>query len=112
MPWIVTTGQAWKLKVFYVLIVLTGTLFARFVLSYNGIEVMPGLGEARSPALFLTIGIGAFLWLLLSIQCPTCDALPVWIVLREVDASRWLLDLSQSDRCPVCGQQGSPVRQD
>ena len=112
MPWIIATGQAWKLRVFYVLIVLTLILQARFISSITGINIVSSLSEKENAALFVTTGIGALLWLVLSIRCPACDALPVWTILREADASRWLLELRRSDRCAVCGQQGSPVRED
>jgi hypothetical protein len=105
MPWIVATGQAWKLKVFYVVILLTLILFGRFILSYNGINVALILGDPRNPALFLAVGFGSLLWVVLSIRCPTCDALPVWTLLRHGGASNWLIELSQSDRCAVCGKR-------
>src|SRR5271166_722790 len=112
MPWIIATGQAWKLRVFYVLIVLTFILQTLFISSIRGINIVSSLSEKENAALFVTTGIGALLWLVLSIRCPACDALPVWTILREADASRWLLELRRSDRCAVCGQQGSPVRED
>jgi hypothetical protein len=110
MPWIVATGQAWKLRLFYGLVLLGQALFVRFTLSYNGIEVASTLGNPKNPALFLGAFASSLLWLLVSIQCPSCDALPVWTVLREAPASRWLIELSRSDRCAVCGSRGLPGR--
>src|SRR5215469_12338754 len=105
-PWIVATGQVWKLRVFLCLIALGQALFVRFVLSYNGIEVLSALGNPKNPGLFMGVTAGSLAWLVLSIQCPSCDALPVWTVLRVTPASSWLIELSRSDRCAVCGRRG------
>ena len=105
-PWIVATGQTWKLNVFYVLIALTIILQALFILSIRGVMGVVFLGEHETAALFVATSIGSLLWLALSVRCPACDARPAWTILRRERALRWLIELRQSDRCVVCGSRG------
>ncbi len=103
-PWLRRTAQVWKLGVFLFLISIALTLFGVLVLAINDVYVSKTLDSVDLAFVFVGVGLGAVLWLLLALRCPNCGYRPVWGILRTADASTWLIDLWTMARCPRCSQ--------
>ena len=100
MSWIAATGQRWKLQVFF------GAMFLT-LLCLIGLFTSLGRGSDLpiwffAIATVLTAGAG-YLWVALSIRCPSCQRRIGWLVLSAMGTSQWLLQLWRGDVCPSCG---------
>lgn len=103
-PWIVRTGQLWKLGLFYLMILTTVLLIVAFILAVNGTMISDFVGRFELAISFILLGIASLGWLCLSIRCPQCGNRPVWQMLRTVDANTWLVKLHTLERCSECKQ--------
>jgi len=100
MSWIAATGQRWKLHVFF------GAMFVT-LLGVFALFASVGTGsEARTWVFFLgtiAVGVAGYLWIALSIRCPSCHRRIGWLVLSAMGTSQWLLQLWKGEVCPSCG---------
>lgn len=100
--WIKRSGQAWKLGVFYLFILLTLLLFVAFVMAVNDVRLVDELGTMELAFAFVGVGFTSLIWICFSVRCPRCGYKPVWNILRRSDVSTWLVTLHTLDRCPQC----------
>ncbi len=100
--WIARSGQGWKIRIFYGLIVLTLALTVCFVVAVTRVvEIAEGheLGLALG---LVASAAGSLGWLLLSIRCAKCGHRPVWRIVRSTDAGEWMIALLAMPDCPRC----------
>lgn len=97
-PWLVATGQRWKLRVFLGLSVLALLLFVGMAVavSWPGFFLLPIAGAI--------VGSLAFAWLALSIRCPACGGKPAMWALMTEKSSNWYVKLTNAEKCPICGE--------
>ena len=100
MSWIAATGQRWKLHVFF------GMMFLTFV-GLFGLFASFGTGSETPTWIFfiatVCVAAAAYLWVALSITCPSCHRRIGWLVLSAMGTSQWLLQLWRGQVCPSCG---------
>ena len=102
--WIVSTGQLWKLGLFYSMMLAALVLIVAFILAVNGYMIAGFAGRFELAITFILVGASSLFWLCLSIRCPRCGKRPVWGILKTVDINTWLVKLHVMERCPECGQ--------
>ena len=95
------TGQLWKMRLAVALLFASGICFilGRFLVSRNG-DAEPALLLAAT-----AVGLGTFLWLCLSVNCPNCKTRLFWKLVSTKAANAYLLELMSLDRCPVCNHK-------
>lgn len=102
--WMVSTGQLWKLGLFYLMLVATLALIVAFIFAVNGITLSAFGGRFELAISFILLGASSLLWLCFAIRCPRCGKRPVWGMLKTVDVNTWLIKLHTMERCPECRQ--------
>jgi hypothetical protein len=102
--WIGSTGQIWKLGLFYFMMLTTVALIVAFILAVNGATISNFAGRFELAISFVLLGVVSLVWLSLSIRCPKCGSRPVWRMLRTVDINSWLVKLHTMNCCPECKQ--------
>ena len=101
--WIKRSGQAWKLVIFYLFILSELLLIVAFVMAVNDVRLVGGVDSIQLAVAFVAVGLGSLAWLCLSVRCPRCGYKPVWKILRQAEATSWLVTVHKLDRCPSCG---------
>ena len=102
--WIASTGQLWKLGLFYLMMLTTVLLIVAFILAVNGAMISDFAGRFELAISFILLGMGSLVWLCSSIRCPRCGSRPVWRMLRTVDVNTWLVKLHTMEHCSKCNQ--------
>lgn len=112
--WISRSNQAWKLLVFFILMVLDASLFVLFVwrinASGNSREEGWFLDEVTLVLVFVSLGWGAFCWLLFSIRCSVCRKSVAGQIIKSTPASEWFSSLITIQECRSCGSNGMSGR--
>jgi hypothetical protein len=106
LTWLSETGQRWKLRVFYGLMLATlACLLGLFASIGKGPEdhtILFAVGMFAATAL-------AHLWVALSIRCASCQRRVGWLALMQGGGTQWLVLLSRGESCPACGDSGTPA---
>lgn len=100
--WLDVSGQRWKLRVFYALILAAAGILVAFVLKVNEVEWVPW-GTIPLAFALIFVGASALGWICLAVRCPRCGYRPVPTVLRQAPSSVWLAQVQQLTHCPRCG---------
>lgn len=95
--------QVWKLMTAMALMAIG--LYLTVVLSRDADSYQRGLLCVFGG---LTLGLGAMIWLIVSVRCPRCHARLIWRAATTREARDWLGELLRSGTCPSCGFE--PVR--
>lgn len=106
--WIATTGQRWKLAIFWLLFGGGLLLFAGFIYALNS--------DAKSLSRVLDkvsvpLMVAGFVWLFLSLRCPRCGGRPAWWMVKRLDAREWYVVLAEMESCPICRDEHAPESQ-
>ena len=101
--WMARTGQRWKLYLFGLFMLVSGCALAGVIL----LTQRPQRASGAISCAFVGIGfgLGAFLWLGLSVRCPKCKGKVGWRVLKTSSAGEWLMRLIAMDECPCCASR-------
>ena len=102
--WIVTSGQRWKLMMFYVLVAPWGLVFGAMILF--GLDRV-GIGLMLSTLALAVIGFSV---LALAIRCPDCRGNVGWFALSKRNVGQWLNVLRFSRRCPMCKRAPAAIK--
>lgn len=109
--WLVRTRQAWKLKVFFALLLLMAASLCVLTTAVSAtspsadLVVWSGLGAAAST-------LASIVWFWLSVVCPACNARVAGRILRTAVSSAWLIEVMTMTRCPVCGARTLKVERE
>jgi hypothetical protein len=104
--WIVETRQAWKLVVFYALILVSLISTAAFVAALNDRPILPWLGFGAGVVCSVVAAFSALAWICVALRCAVCGCRPAWWAIRNEEASIWLVWLHSLDSCPCCHARG------
>ena len=101
--WMARTGQRWKLYLFGLFMLVSGCALAGVIL----LTQRPQRASGAISCAFVGIGfgLGAFLWLGLSVRCPKCKGKVGWRVLKTSSAGEWWMRLIAMDECPCCASR-------
>lgn len=102
--WIVSSGQRWKLMMFYALMAPWGVVFGAMILF--GVESV-GIGLMLSTLALAVIGLSV---LMLSIRCPDCRGNVGWFALSKRPIGQWLNVLRFSRQCPMCKRARAAIK--
>ena len=101
-PWLLMTGQHWKYRTFWALLLIGAIPFVLFVVEMNTDEEF----LAWYVATWMGAVSAAFGWLAASISCRRCHRKVAWWFLTHSSAGSWITDLRYAQQCPVCGDDG------
>lgn len=108
-PWLVQTGQRWKIVVG--LLAAPSLWLAIVVATLQGYL---GASDAQWLSFFLgglTFFVLGFVWAVASVRCPACGARLLWLAMREQRAENWWVWLHTLQACPVCRSGGLADRE-
>ena len=108
--WLARTRQSWKIALYGILIGVTVVTLIILVLIVNDIRLIPGLDVVGAAFLLILFGASAFVWLVVSIRCSSCNGRPAWTLMRTSDFGSWFYRLWLATECPVCGNGSRVVR--
>ncbi len=101
------TRQTWKVYAFFVLLLASGVSFVLMVLALSQGDASTWPLDDVSLAVVAGItGVGAVVWLTVSLRCPTCRARVAAHVITCEALSEWLPKLIGLSQCPRCGSRG------
>jgi len=102
--WLRSSGQAWKMYVFAVMVFLDLALFILFIVMVNHPEMAPGIADGKNQVLcgFAVLGVGTFGWLFYSIRCPHCRRGVAWAIVKVAGVNDWLTRIFSLRECPRC----------
>jgi hypothetical protein len=100
--WYYATGQAWKIYVFLLLLMMS--------LSISGVSCVRDAGADSNWALSLAAIVSSattVVWISLAIRCPFCKGRPVWRIIHTGEVSSWFTTVLSMDSCPICPGKGN-----
>lgn len=104
--WLERTNQAWKLILFFLFLLMSLGIFVIFVWKINNPNLLKDIDEITLSFSFVGIGGIAFVWLWLSIRCPSCKKSVTGFLLRKEDSNKFLTTLVTLQQCPICQDSG------
>lgn len=101
---VMKTGQAWKLRLFIVLMLCGGSAMfgAQFKLGGDYSTEFLGVGTL--------VALLSFVFASLAIRCPSCGARWFWLAISRLDQHQWFNAVINVPACPQCnftGEQGA-----
>jgi hypothetical protein len=103
--WFGRTGQRWKLRVFYLLLLVLVAVAGLSLLSFQGLLLVHY--NVQIGLLWSGCGVLALAWLALAFRCQNCQVRIGWWYLRSAEAKNWFTEFQQLQRCPACSSSGS-----
>ena len=98
--WFLATNQAWKVRIFLGLCLMTVIVVAFSLMS----DVSRTSSGLLSGAAVMSASV-TLVWVCLAIRCPHCRGEPIWFMIRSVDAGDWFTSVLRLDRCPIYGDR-------
>jgi hypothetical protein len=111
-PWLVRTGQRWKLAAGCLVLSGAGVCFVLGIAAFSKCTgpVYAACASDDAGAVFMATGTLAgfvgFVWLALSTRCAACGTRVVWRAMSKEAARSWLVKLASLEACPACGDSG------
>ncbi len=101
--WITRTGQFWKLRVFFLGMLLAGAFLITMIILWSwGPTYRLYLWQGLASGAFVTVGLSALAWFALSLRCTKCGGRVGWHLLRTQPVGKWMLTLLEIRSCPLC----------
>lgn len=93
--WLAKTKQLWKFYIF-----VFGVMVGFLLIIFQSIGIIEnGIIEPIT----ISVEIFAFLWLFISIRCPSCKRRPMFSIIRKSNISQLTRNLIGFESCPHCG---------
>ena len=98
------TGQSWKIKTMFTVLVLSGISLAYGQVNINALSNVSFFYFVAGGAIS---GVLSFIFACTSIKCPNCSSKWFWSAVRGKGHNEWLFWLNSLNSCPECGEPKS-----
>ncbi len=108
---IVKTGQLWKIKLFFALILSGFSAFILLLWNYNSpndnIFSVLAVGTVELKTIFLVLILLSFVVLFLLIKCPNCKKRFTYRIVSTSGLNNWITEICNLEKCPCCEYDGT-----